>query len=64
MNGFELAIRLRELLPTSLLISISGWGQPEDRRRSMLAGYDHHLVKPVQFDDLLELIQKKLPDTA
>jgi PAS domain S-box-containing protein len=64
MNGFELAIRLRELLPTSLLISISGWGQPEDRRRSMLAGYEHHLVKPVQFDDLLELIQKKLPDTA
>jgi PAS domain S-box-containing protein len=64
MNGYELALHLRELLPATLLISISGWGQPEDHRRSMLAGYDHHLVKPVQFDDLLELIQKQPPETA
>jgi PAS domain S-box-containing protein len=57
MNGYELATRLRELLPQSLLISVSGWGQEEDRQRSIKAGFDYHLVKPVQFEDLLKLIE-------
>jgi DNA-binding response OmpR family regulator len=54
-----LAVRLRELLPQALLISVSGWGREEDRRRSREAGFDYHLVKPVEFDDLLNLIQQK-----
>ena len=57
MNGYELAARLRQLLPQSLLISVSGWGQEEDRQRSIKAGFDYHLVKPVQFEDLLKLIE-------
>jgi len=50
MDGFEVARRLREL-PTGQevkLIALTGWGQAEDRRRSMEAGFDHHLVKPVE----------------
>ncbi|HVE57362.1 MAG TPA: ATP-binding protein, partial [Pyrinomonadaceae bacterium] len=59
MNGYQLAARLRELLPQSLLISVSGWGQEEDRQRSLKAGFDYHLVKPVQFEDLLQLIENQ-----
>jgi DNA-binding response OmpR family regulator len=56
MNGFELAARLREFLPDALLISVSGWGQEEDRRRSREAGFDYHFVKPVEYDDIQKLL--------
>lgn len=56
MNGFDLALRLRKMLPDALLISISGWGREEDRKRSRESGFDFHLVKPVQIEDVLELI--------
>jgi CheY-like chemotaxis protein len=59
MNGFELAGKLREFLPDSLLISVSGWGQPEDRQRSHEAGFDRHFVKPVEIDSLLRVITSK-----
>jgi two-component system, chemotaxis family, CheB/CheR fusion protein len=56
MNGYELATKLREMFPQALLISISGWGQEEDRRQSKEAGFDYHLVKPVDFETLNTLI--------
>lgn len=59
MSGYELAARLRARLPQALLISVSGWGQEEDRRRSREAGFNYHLVKPADFDDVLKLIQQK-----
>jgi signal transduction histidine kinase/CheY-like chemotaxis protein len=40
----------------ALLIALSGWGQPEDRQRSRDAGFDHHLVKPVEVDALERLL--------
>jgi PAS domain S-box-containing protein len=64
IDGYELARRLRQLLPQSLLISVSGWGREEDRRLSREAGVDYHLVKPVDFDDLLKLIQQKPTEEA
>ena len=57
MNGYELASRLRSLFPHSLLISVSGWGREEDRRRSQESGFNYHLVKPVNFEDILQLIE-------
>lgn len=50
INGYEVARRLREhdTQPPTLLIAMTGWGQAEDRRRSREAGFDHHLVKPVE----------------
>jgi CheY-like chemotaxis protein len=57
MNGYELAMRLRSLFPQALLISVSGWGREEDRRRSQESGFNYHLVKPVNFEDIVELIQ-------
>lgn len=48
MDGLEVARRLRKLPATeaALLIAISGYGQAEDRQRSVAAGFDEHLIKP------------------
>ena len=48
MNGYEIATHVRETLGNSItLIAMSGYGQPEDLRRSEAAGFDRHLTKPV-----------------
>lgn len=48
-DGYEVArqIRAEEWGQTIHLIALTGWGQEEDRRRTQEAGFDHHLVKPV-----------------
>jgi len=58
MDGYEVAQRLRELPETQLavLIALTGYGQPEDRARSKRAGFDHHLLKPVDPDILSTLL--------
>lgn len=57
MDGYEVARRLRqdECCRGSLIIAVSGYSQPEDLRRSEAAGFDHHLTKPVDYDDLMTL---------
>ena len=54
LNGYEAARRIRsEPWGTSMvLIALTGWGQEEDRRRAAEAGFDDHLVKPVDFREL------------
>jgi PAS domain S-box-containing protein len=49
MSGYEVARRVREsaALRGVTLAALTGWGQEEDRRRTREAGFDHHLVKPV-----------------
>ncbi len=42
-----------------LLIAASGWGQADDKQRSEEAGFDHHLVKPVEFDVLDTLLRDR-----
>jgi len=58
LNGHEVARRIREqpALRRALLIAQTGWGEPEDFRRSREAGFDHHLMKPAELSTLLELI--------
>ncbi len=48
MSGYDVARALRTDLPSAQakLVALTGWGQPEDRRRSEEAGFDYHLVKP------------------
>ena len=60
MDGYLVARRLRQAESTrlSLLIAVTGWGQDEDRRRSREAGFDHHLVKPVDPGVLVPLIAR------
>jgi PAS domain S-box-containing protein len=58
MDGYELAKRLRMQPDTaaSILIALSGYGQQEDRRRAREAGFDHHLLKPVDPRELSSLL--------
>ncbi len=56
MDGCEVAARLREQLPHTLIVALSGWGQDADRQRTREAGFDHHLVKPLDFGKLPELL--------
>jgi CheY-like chemotaxis protein len=60
MNGYEVAARLRqeEGCRDALIIAASGYGQEEDRRRSREAGFDHHLVKPIDYDLLNTLLPR------
>src|SRR5690606_24758365 len=48
LSGYELAKRLRaqDGGEGRVLVAVTGWGQPEDRRRTRESGFDHHLVKP------------------
>ena len=54
MDGYELARRLRRANPTDQrLVAVTGYGQDSDRARAFEAGFDAHLVKPVDIDTLL-----------
>jgi PAS domain S-box-containing protein len=58
LNGYEACRRIREQ-PWSagmVLVALTGWGQDEDRRKSLDAGFDHHLVKPVDYAALSRLL--------
>jgi len=61
LNGYEVAkqIRLEPWGHKTILIAITGWGQAEDKELSREAGFDNHLVKPVDPDTLLKLINKR-----
>ena len=58
LDGHEVCRRVRstDWGRSALLIASSGWGQPEMRRQSADAGFDHHLVKPVDCDALDALL--------
>ncbi|MFP7723304.1 hybrid sensor histidine kinase/response regulator [Lysobacter sp. A3-1-A15] len=58
IDGYELARRIRAI-PTErrpVLIALTGYGHASDRERAKLAGFDHHLVKPLEPGELLELL--------
>jgi CheY-like chemotaxis protein len=59
LSGYEVARRIRDEPwgADVALIALTGWGQTEDRRRSLDAGFDHHLVKPVHLNDLRSVIE-------
>jgi signal transduction histidine kinase len=57
-DGYEVAKRIRSAPQVCgiVLIALTGYGQPEDRRRAEQAGFDLHLVKPLDFDRLADLL--------
>lgn len=59
MNGYEVARRLRgnDKFGRALLVAVTGWGTDEDRRMSQEAGFDAHMVKPVDLDGLMRLFE-------
>jgi PAS domain S-box-containing protein len=62
MNGYEAArsIRQQPWGRDLMLVATTGWGQEEDRRRTAEAGFDHHLVKPIQAAVLCDLLDDPL----
>jgi PAS domain S-box-containing protein len=56
MNGYEVAAQMRAKLHSVQLIALTGYGQTEDIRRASEAGFDAHLIKPVDFDELQRII--------
>jgi CheY-like chemotaxis protein len=58
MNGLQLAqaLRAEPWSATLRLAALTGWGQDEDRRRTSAAGFDHHLTKPVDLDEIAALV--------
>jgi CheY-like chemotaxis protein len=63
MDGYELAQHLRreEKLRDITLVALTGYGQEEDRQRALAAGFDYHLVKPVDFDKVERLVAGLAP---
>lgn len=63
VDGYEVAARIREqpALQGVVLVAMTGYGQPADHRRSCAAGFDHHLVKPVEFAELQALLASIQP---
>ncbi|HYE80308.1 MAG TPA: ATP-binding protein, partial [bacterium] len=69
MNGYETARAIRQEPWGSRvrLVAVTGWGQEEDRRKSAEAGFDHHLVKPVEpalLQSLLDSLDELAPVPA
>ncbi|MEI7460370.1 MAG: response regulator [Pirellula sp.] len=58
LNGFEACRRMKEQAwdKKMILIAVTGWGQDEDRRKSSEAGFDYHMVKPVDLNNLSNLL--------
>jgi PAS domain S-box-containing protein len=58
MDGYEVARRLRQNPDLSglTLVALTGYGTEEDRRKALVAGFDHHLVKPVELGELKKLL--------
>lgn len=61
MNGFEIAraVRREPWGRRIILMAVTGWGQEADKQRSREAGFDHHLVKPVDPAVLLRLLEER-----
>lgn len=60
MNGYELAQAVREdpRMERSMLVAITGYGGDHHRSKAMEAGFDHHLLKPVDTEEIVSLIEK------
>jgi CheY-like chemotaxis protein len=60
MSGYEVVQRIKAARPLIAVMALSGYGSPEDKQRAVAAGFDAHLVKPVDFDDLKQLMNDSL----
>jgi len=58
MDGYQVAQRLKEMpaLEHTMLVALTGYGFNEDKERTRRAGFDHHIVKPADIDELQNLL--------
>jgi len=58
ISGYEVVARIKAAHPLICVVALSGYGRPEDKERAVAAGFDAHLVKPVDFDVLRQLMNR------
>jgi two-component system CheB/CheR fusion protein len=65
LTGYELAKELRkqERFKSTILIALSGYGQPLDVETAKAAGFDHHMTKPCNFEQLEALLSHREPES-
>jgi len=63
LNGYDAARRIRQEAwgRGMMLVAMTGWGKEEDRRKSRDAGFDAHMVKPADLDELMRLMESLAP---
>ena len=62
VDGYQLAAQLRASLGSStFLAALTGYGRSEDRERALAAGFDAHLTKPVELEELQFLLSQASP---
>jgi len=63
LNGYDACRRIREQArgERAFVIALTGWGQDDDRRRSKEAGFDHHMLKPINIAELEKLLAGLAP---
>src|SRR5262249_9182571 len=62
LDGYHVARQLRDRMPDreTRLIALTGYGQPDDRRKALDAGFDAHLVKPVDLEHLSQVLAEQV----
>lgn len=62
MDGYEVAVRMRERRPTNrpAMVALTGYGSAKDHERSIAAGFDHHVTKPADPEVLLRIIDSAM----
>jgi PAS domain S-box-containing protein len=58
ISGYEVVQRIKAAHPSIYVVALSGYGRPEDKQQARAAGFDAHLVKPVDFDALKQLMSR------
>jgi signal transduction histidine kinase/ActR/RegA family two-component response regulator len=62
LDGYEVASQVRQSLgPDVVLVAVSGFGQPEDKRKAIEAGFDEHITKPADVHDIENLLTRLPP---
>ncbi|WP_075795947.1 hybrid sensor histidine kinase/response regulator [Massilia putida] len=58
MSGYDLARGIRDLscCTMTVMVAVTGWGQEKDRQLAFESGFDHHMVKPVRFEQIEEIL--------
>ena len=66
LSGFEVAKRIRREAAHSamVLVALTGYGQASDRQHALEAGFDHHLVKPADFDEVEKILAAVVANTS
>ena len=66
VNGYDACRRIREQAGGAgrTLVALTGWGQPQDQQRALEAGFDRHLVKPLDMAQLMQLIAARVEGSA